>query len=101
MPSLGNVCRRIRSKNAGPFWITVDIAFNDADSFAKYANSSALGPENIATLFAVDERMVKHFSIPEMNLIKISFPRRYPQGGVVERDMHSGQQYIRLLDLEI
>lgn len=101
MPSLGNVCSRIRSKNAGPFWVTVDISFNDADSFARYANSNSLQPEKIAMLFAVDRQMVKRFVIPEMNLIKVSFPRRHPQGGMEERDMHSGQQYIRLLDVEL
>ncbi|MEA2725650.1 MAG: hypothetical protein QOF70_125, partial [Acetobacteraceae bacterium] len=29
MPRLGDVCRHIRSKNAGPFWITVDLFFRD------------------------------------------------------------------------
>jgi hypothetical protein len=34
-------------------------------------------------------------------MIKISYPRAAPQGGMVERDMHSGQQYVRLLDVEL
>ena len=31
----------------------------------------------------------------------MSYPRAEPQGGVLERDMHSGQQYVPLLDLEL
>jgi hypothetical protein len=33
--------------------------------------------------------------------VKISFPRKTSQGGVVERDMHQGQQYVRLLSIEL
>jgi hypothetical protein len=32
-------------------------------------------------------------------MVKISYPRATPQGGMVERDMHAGQQYVRLLDV--
>jgi hypothetical protein len=34
-------------------------------------------------------------------VLKISYPRRTPAGGVEERDLHSGQQYTYLLDLEL
>jgi len=34
-------------------------------------------------------------------MVKISFPRAAPQGGVVERDLHSGQQYVDLLDCDL
>jgi hypothetical protein len=34
-------------------------------------------------------------------MIKISYPRPHPQGWRGERDMHGGQQFARLLDVEI
>jgi hypothetical protein len=34
-------------------------------------------------------------------VVKISYPRARPQGGACERDMHGGQQYVRLLDVEL
>jgi hypothetical protein len=34
-------------------------------------------------------------------MIKISYPRATPQGWIVDRDMHSGQQYVRLLGVEL
>ena len=37
----------------------------------------------------------------EGDVVKISFPRKTSQGGVVERDMHQGQQYVRLLSIEL
>lgn len=101
MPHLKDVVRHVRSKNAGPFWVTVDIFFHDRGSFSTYCASPALSVEMIAELFDVEPGTVKRFEIPSLNTIKISFPRNHPQGGVVERDMHSGQAYTRLLDLEL
>jgi hypothetical protein len=34
-------------------------------------------------------------------MIKISYPRPKPQGWAGERDMHGGQQFARLLDIEM
>ena len=42
---------------------------------------------------------VKRFAVDDLKAVKLSFPRATPQGGVVERDMHGGQLYARLLDL--
>lgn len=101
MPKLHEVCRHVRSKNAGPFWITVDLSFPDRESFDRHARAEALQPAAIGALFDVDVGQVKRFLVPDLAVVKISYPRRQPQGGAVERDMHGGQQYIRLLDVEM
>ena len=33
MNTLAEITKNIRSKNAGPFWVTVDLFFKDKDSF--------------------------------------------------------------------
>ncbi|MFM9928376.1 DUF4387 domain-containing protein [Variovorax sp. H27-G14] len=101
MPKLSEVCRHVRSKNAGPFWITIDLSFPDREAFDRYSTSTALQPAAIGALFDVDTSQVKCFSLPDLAVVKISYPRRRPQGGAMERDMHGGQQYIRLLDVEL
>ncbi|MGJ7506224.1 DUF4387 domain-containing protein [Variovorax sp. GT1P44] len=101
MPKLSEVCRHVRSKNAGPFWITVDLSFPDRETFDRYAEAVALRPASIGALFDVDPTQVKRFLVPDLSVVKISYPRRHPQGGALERDMHGGQQYIRLLDVEL
>lgn len=101
MPKLSEVCRHVRSKNAGPFWITLDLSFPDRETFDRYAEASVLQPTAIGALFGVDPKQVKLFRVPDLSVIKISYPRRSPQGGTMERDMHGGQQYIRLLDVEL
>ena len=101
MPTVQQVCRNLRSKNAGPFWVSIDIFFDGPENFAKYHDSPALAPENVARLYGADPKLVHRYSIPSLNTVKISYPRTEPQGGVVERDMHRGQQYVRLLKVEL
>lgn len=101
MPNVAQVCSHVRSKNAGPFWITLDLSFRDAASFDRYANADALQAAAIGKLFDVDASLVKRFVIANLLVVKISYPRRHTQGGAHERDMHGGQQYVRLLDVEL
>ena len=101
MPKLSEVCRHVRSKNAGPFWITLDFWFKDRESFDRYSQSKALQPESIGALFGADPAQIKAFLVPNLCAVKVSYPRACAQGGVLERDMHGGQQYVRLLDLEL
>jgi hypothetical protein len=101
MPRLSEVCRHVRSKNAGPFWITVDLFFKDAAHYDRWAASRALQPDAVARLFDVAASHVKRFEVPQLQVLKLSYPRPVPQGGVHERDMHGGQQYVRLLDVEL
>lgn len=101
MPTVNDVCHHVRSKNSGPYWVTFDLFFKDADAFSRYADSPALGPQVIERLFNADPALVKRFSVPGLNVVKISYARSSPQGGMVERDMHCGQQFVRLLDVEL
>ena len=101
MPKVSEVCSYIRSKNAGPFWITLDLLFRDRDLFDRHAHAPQLQADAIGALYGIDAALVKHFLIPDLLVLKISYPRRQPQGGALERDMHGGQQYVRLLDVEL
>ena len=101
MPKLKEVCRHIRSKAAGPYWITLDLFFADREAFDRYAEAPSLQRGGVAALFNVDESAVKRFVVTDLMVVKLSYPRTHPQGGVVERDMHGGQQYARLLEIEV
>ena len=99
MPRLSEVCRNVRSKVAGPFWITIDAFFDGAESYR--AHHAKLRPAALAPLLQTEAAMIQVYPVEPLCMVKISYPRAAPQGGVVERDMHSGQQYVRLLDLEL
>lgn len=101
MAKVRDVCRHVRSKNAGPFWVTFDFFFDGAENFEKYHDSKALSPQLFRDLFDTDPGLVKRIAVPDLHMVKISYPRATPQGGVEERDMHSGQQYVRILDVDL
>lgn len=95
------VARYVRSKNAGPFWMTIDVFCETEDAFALLCASDTLKEESISELYGVPKSNVKRFIIPSLRVIKLSFPRPVPQGSRHERDMHGGQQYILLAEVEV
>lgn len=101
MPKLRDLCKHLRSKAAGPFWVTIDLFFSDHENFEVCKLSKSLSSEVIGSLYGTNPVLVKRFYVSSLDVIKISYPRPSPQGGITERDMHCGQQYVRLLDLEI
>ena len=94
MDKLGSIVKNIRSKNAGPFWITIDIFCLDAESLKVILKK--INIDLISTLFKTNKRKIKIFKIDNLNVIKISFPRTIVQGHMNDRDMH-GAQYSLLL----
>ncbi len=98
MSTLGEKVSRIRSKNAGPFWITIDI-FCDKEEVYKDVCMN-LDNSKIAKLLRVKGQDLKRFDIEELNVIKFSFPRKIPQGHILDRDMHGAQIAVLLSEME-
>lgn len=101
MPKLKDVCRYIRSKNAGPFWVTIDLFFDSKETYRRHRDDPAISTDSVAALYGVEPAKVRRFEVESLSVIKISIPRLMPQGGVLERDMHSGQQFVPMLDLAL
>lgn len=101
MATIGETAYYVRSKNAGPFWVTVDIFCGEKDVFEKLSASASITKEKVAEVYGVKSEEVKIFYIPNLNVIKISYPRVMPQGQKYERDMHAGQQYVQIAELEV
>lgn len=99
MAKLCEVAKYVRSKNAGPFWVTVDIFCDTDDAYERVAHAPALNAQAVARLYGIREENVKMFYLPRLRVVKVSFPRQVPQGAPNECDMHAGQQYVQLLDL--
>ena len=76
MPKVSEICRQVRSKNAGPFWITLDLFFRDRASFDRYAEAPQFQPAAVGSLFDVDSGLVKRFVIPDLLALKLSYIRR-------------------------
>lgn len=90
---VADIATKVRSKNAGPFWVTIDVFCGSAEA---YARLSRLATADIARVYSQPEQLLKRFDIPELHVIKISFPRPVVQGSRDDRDMH-GAQWAHLL----
>jgi hypothetical protein len=99
--TLGELADQVRSKNAGPFWITLDVFFKSEADYQFVINSAALSKEVIARLYQVDPATVQCFELPGILALKISFPRPVAAGSFHDRDLHAGQQHVPLASLRL
>lgn len=100
MAKVMDVARYVKSKNAGPFWGTLEIYCNTKEDYEKIKNSKVTA-KRVAELYNIDESEVKAFYVEKVNVIKFSIPRKLTQGHKYENDMHFGQQYILLAEAEL
>ena len=97
MLTLGKKVRKIRSKNAGPFWITIDIFCGNKTIYKEVCNK--LTNSEIMNLLMINEQHLKRFEIDDLNVVKFSFPRKIIQGDVFDRDMHGAQLAVLLSEM--
>jgi hypothetical protein len=97
--TLADLAHEVRSKNAGPFWVTMELFLRDAEGYRIAAG--AVDERVIAELYRVEESTVRLFLIPSLNVVKISFPRPVGQGSLRDRDIHAGQHHVPLAGLRV
>lgn len=101
MKTIEKTVKYIRSKNAGPFWQTIDAFCYSPEDAKSIYDTFEKNRDWIAEVFNVKAEEILLFYLPHINVTKLSYPRRPIQGNKEERDMHGGQQYVTLLDLEV
>lgn len=97
--TLSDHALEIRSKNAGPFWVTLEAFMKDRHGYAIAAD--LINEATVATLYEVPADSVLIFRIPALNVVKISFPRPVSQGSLRDRDVHAGQHHVPLARLVV
>ena len=101
MTTIADLAHEVRSKNAGPFWVTMELFMKDAGGYAIVADESFVNERLIADLYRVEERSIQLFRIPSLNVVKISYPRPVSQGSLRDRDTHAGQHHVPLAQLVV
>ena len=91
--TVGDLAIEVRSKNAGPFWVTMELFMRDEAGFAAVA---FVDEPVISRLYGVPPATIQIFRIPSLNVVKISFPRPVSQGSLHDRDIHAGQHHVPL-----
>lgn len=99
MPELGQIVEKVRSKNAGPFWLTVDIFCGTPEAFKRVCDG--LSTRAVARLLDTPEQTLKRFDIADLSVVKLSLPRPAVQGTALDRDMHGAALAALVAEIEI
>jgi hypothetical protein len=97
--TLGDLALEVRSKNAGPFWMTLE-AFMPDDETYRIADK-LVTTDLISELYQVPPAALQIFRMPELHVVKVSFPRPVVQGSLHDRDMHAGQHHVPLANVAV
>lgn len=97
---LMDAARVIRSKNSGPFELTLDVLFKDKATFDLFRERKLIDSGLISRLYGVAEGEVSVVWFMPANAVKATFRRRVPSGTPGDTDIYGAQQHGPLLDLE-
>ena len=101
MPRIRDIAAVCKSKNAGPFELTVDVVFDQRALYERVKATGVLNPELFARLYNVKPEDVIFTEYPAGNAFKATIPRLVPSGDVGDTDVYGAQQHAPLLDVEI
>ncbi|KAG0651290.1 hypothetical protein D0Z07_1588 [Hyphodiscus hymeniophilus] len=105
--TLSEIAPVIRSKNSGPYDITLDVVFSSPEIYALTKASSLLTTATIARLYHLDESEIIWCGFFDQAMaFKATIPRKrggvfVSSGAYMETDVHASQQYAGLLDLTL
>ncbi len=99
MKKLIDYTKILRSKNAGPLFITFDLIFNSKEDM-EYIEKR-LKKEDIAKAYDTDISKIDIIPYGVVNSIKITFPRKNISGSLEDSDIYGCQQHVPLANIEI
>ena len=98
---LDSIAKVIRSKNAGPCLLTLDVMLSDEASFGYVATRIDALRAQVARCYGRSENEVAVLPFAPALAIKITLPREIASGDVGDRDVYGAQQHAPLLEIEL
>jgi len=96
---LKDIANVIRSKNAGPFELTLDVLLKDVEMFEKLKAADIINKKMIAELYRIPEAdVISIVYFPNAKAIKATIVRPLPSGALGERDVYGAQQHAPLVN---
>jgi hypothetical protein len=99
--NIQEAARVIRSKNSGPYELTLDIIFKDQRYFDLFRMGNVINPDLISRLYCIpvsDILGILYFEPAQA--VKITMKRRIPSGALGDGDIYGAQQHAPLLEIE-
>lgn len=96
---LKDIANVIRSKNAGPFELTLDVLLKDEQMFQKLRAADIINKATVAKLYQIpEEDVLSIVYFPNAKAIKATIVRPLSSGALGERDVYGAQQHAPLVN---
>ncbi len=96
--SILQAARVVRSKNSGPFELTLDIIFKNAKYYELFRKRNIVTKASVAALYRRPVRdVLKLLYFEPSHALKITLRRPIPSGNPGESDIYGAQQHAPLL----
>lgn len=98
--NLTDIADIIRSKNSGPYELTLDIMFSTREWYERARDAKAINREAVCGLYRIEpEKIIDIICFEPANAIKITIVRPLCSGDLGETDVYGAQQHAPLLGL--
>ena len=99
MKKLIDYTKILRSKNAGPLFITFDLIFHTTEDM--HYVSQRLTKDHIAKAYDVSTEKIDIIEYAVVDSIKITFPRKNISGALADTDIYGCLQHVPLANIEL
>jgi hypothetical protein len=101
MKNIRQLARVIRSKNSSPMKLTLDIIFNDRETFDEVKRRNLINKAVIAKAYGLPESAIeKVIYFDPAVAVKIGLARQIRSGSPGDTDVYGAQQHAPLFTLE-
>jgi hypothetical protein len=99
---LADLASVVRSKNAGPFVLTLDVFFKDREIFRKVRDAGVITRARLSELYGVAENDILEVTFFEpADALKISIRRWVSSAAPGDTDVFGAQQHVPLMSLSL
>ncbi len=100
--SITELTNIIRSKNSGPYELTMDLMFTSRENYRHVCDQNLINPELICKLYQITpDKVIGIVHFDPANAIKVTIKRPICSGDLGETDVYGAQQHAPLLDIMV
>ena len=98
---LTDIAGVIRSKNSGPYELTMDIIFNDYEGYELVKQGGFINRDLVCSLYGLTpDQIIGIINYEPAKAIKVTIKRPICSGDLGDTDVYGAQQHAPLLGLE-
>jgi hypothetical protein len=99
---LADIASVVRSKNVRPYGLTLDVMFDNKDTYEKFKSFNLLNKSVIAKVYSITEKEALVLIYWDQAMAyKATIMRPQVSGGFRETDTHGSQQHVSFMYIKV